>query len=126
MDERIILTHYFVDDNDIASINQIKTTIEITKEKEKITYYYTKEDTYPNIEEKVIEKEIDNNIYNSILEINLSELNDNYMDEKDPTSWEIEISNKNIKGSYTLLPFEIFQIMKLTNFKEKILLKEDE
>lgn len=126
MDERIILTHYFIDDNDIASINQIKTTIEITKEKEKITYYYTKEDTYPNIEEKVIEKEIDNNIYNSILEINLSELNDNYMDEKDPTSWEIEISNKNIKGSYTLLPFEIFQIMKLTNFKEKILLKEDE
>ena len=126
MDERIILTHYFIDDNDIASINQIKTTIEITKEKEKITYYYTKEDTYPNIEEKVTEKEIDNNIYNSILEINLSELNDNYMDEKDPTSWEIEISNKNIKGSYTLLPFEIFQIMKLTNFKEKILLKEDE
>ena len=126
MDERIILTHYFIDDNDIASINQIKTTIEITKEKEKITYYYTKEDTYPKLEEKVIEKEIDNNIYNSILEINLSELNDNYMDEKDPTSWEIEISNKNIKGSYTLLPFEIFQIMKLTNFKEKILLKEDE
>ena len=80
-----------------------------------IRYQYITADD-KEIKEKVIEEKIDDSIIDEISKVDLSSFKKKNVTNVELESWEVEINNKSIMGTYDNLPREIFDLMKKVDF----------
>ena len=115
MNNKIRLIHNSYFDEDIDDYKIVKVIIDIFDGKRIVNYQYITEDDY-EIKEKKVEEKIDDSIIDEIIKMDLSSLQKKYITGIELESWEIEINNKKIIGTYDKLPKELFVIMKKLGF----------
>lgn len=110
---RLIHNSYF--DEDIDDYKIVKVIIDFSDGNKVIKYQYITADD-KEIKEKVIEEKIDNSIIDEISKVDLSSFKKKNVTNVELESWEVEINNKSIMGTYDNLPREIFDLMKKVDF----------
>lgn len=115
MSNKIRLIHNSYFDEDVDDYKIVKIIIDLCDGNKTIKYQYITVDDN-EVKEKIVEDKIDNSIIDEIAKTDLSAFRRKDITNTELESWEVEINDKNIMGTYDNLPREIFYLMKKVDF----------